>query len=73
MGAPMTTAPSLPHRWCANCAILLGGPVVRGADGLPYCCDGCAVGGPCTCAYEQVWDELAGASRQPERREGVGA
>ena len=33
---------------CASCRDeLRAEPVIR--DGRPYCCEGCARGGPCTC------------------------
>lgn len=36
---------------CASCDIdLEGEPLV--VDGKPFCCQGCAQGGPCTCTYE---------------------
>ena len=60
MGAEALTA--APSR-CANCEIEFTWPAAQGAGGLPYCCDGCAVGGLCTCAYEEVWDRMARARR----------
>jgi hypothetical protein len=32
---------------CSNCDIEVREGVVR--DGNAYCCEGCAIGGPCTC------------------------
>ncbi|MEZ4597019.1 MAG: hypothetical protein R3C32_09385 [Chloroflexota bacterium] len=29
----------------------MGRPLFRG--GLPFCCAGCAAGGPCTCSYDR--------------------
>jgi hypothetical protein len=37
---------------CANCEIeILWPPTV--VQGKPYCCAGCAAGGPCSCDYSQ--------------------
>ena len=36
---------------CDSCGIRLGPDCVR-ADDKPYCCAGCAGGGPCICTYE---------------------
>jgi hypothetical protein len=36
-------------------------PVWRGVR--PYCCDGCAAGGPCSCSYDDIytkWRPLSG-------------
>lgn len=36
---------------CVTCeAEILGSPTFR--IGLPFCCSGCAAGGPCTCSYD---------------------
>lgn len=35
---------------CASCDIELDKPPVM-MKGLPYCCRGCAQGGPCVCSY----------------------
>jgi len=35
---------------CANCDIEILWPAVVVQD-TPYCCTGCAAGGPCTCDY----------------------
>lgn len=44
-------SPATSVRRCENCLITIRrdaeGTVER--DGLLYCCDGCADGGPCTC------------------------
>ncbi len=38
---------------CASCDIeLTESPLV--VDGTPFCCSGCAEGGPCTCVYEDA-------------------
>jgi hypothetical protein len=36
---------------CFSCDIELPAAVLIVA-GLPYCCSGCSVGGPCCCTYE---------------------
>ena len=64
----MSTAVATVLEQCANCAIELAWPAVHRAGGLPYCCDGCAAGGPCTCDYGEVWDQIAGALVRPARR-----
>jgi hypothetical protein len=38
---------------CVACEIALGTTFVTYL-GLPFCCEGCAGGGPCTCTYEDV-------------------
>ena len=39
------------HDHCASCEIrLTGWPVYRRDE--PFCCPGCADGGPCSCTYE---------------------
>ncbi len=36
---------------CANCGLEIEWePVV--VEGVPYCCGGCALGGPCCCSYD---------------------
>ena len=37
---------------CANCGLEIEWTPVIFA-GLPFCCDGCAKGGPCFCSYDQ--------------------
>lgn len=38
---------------CATCGIIIHWqPTV--VDGLPYCCPGCAQGGPCNCDYDNL-------------------
>jgi hypothetical protein len=38
---------------CANCEIAVHWlPML--VDGKPYCCAGCADGGPCTCDYSRL-------------------
>ncbi len=40
---------------CASCeAEVVGRPVVH--HELPFCCPGCAGGGPCTCSYDRDQD-----------------
>ena len=48
------TAKPEPTCWtCANCEVQFSwAPVVF--LGLPFCCSGCAAGGPCTCSYEDA-------------------
>jgi hypothetical protein len=36
---------------CVTCEIEIAGPVTFHL-GLPFCCAGCAAGGPCTCSYD---------------------
>ena len=36
---------------CESCGIRLGSDCLH-VDGNPYCCAGCASGGPCICTYE---------------------
>ena len=36
---------------CANCLYPLDEPAVVVVNGTPYCCSGCAQGGPCICSY----------------------
>jgi len=36
---------------CFSCDIELPADVLI-SSGHPYCCSGCAVGGPCSCTYE---------------------
>jgi hypothetical protein len=37
---------------CANCDIdILWPPII--VQGKPFCCTGCAAGGPCNCDYSQ--------------------
>jgi hypothetical protein len=36
---------------CATCELeILGSPTIH--QGLPFCCAGCAGGGPCNCSYD---------------------
>ena len=37
---------------CASCDIELGSDPIT-VDGVPFCCQGCAQGGPCLCTYER--------------------
>ena len=38
---------------CANCNIVIRWrPTIK--DGKPYCCTGCAQGGPCDCDYSRL-------------------
>jgi hypothetical protein len=50
---PLPVAPAVaPPLSCANCEV----PIPRGVTvygGLPFCCAGCVVGGPCTCTYDE--------------------
>ena len=44
---------------CANCEWTVdGNPVV--VAGNPFCCTGCAGGGPCTCAYANTRETPSG-------------
>ncbi len=36
---------------CASCDIELGSDPIT-VDGVPFCCQGCAQGGPCLCTYQ---------------------
>ncbi len=36
---------------CSSCDIEITGKALM-VDGKPYCCRGCAEGGPCICSYE---------------------
>ncbi len=48
----MHTYASPRRGYCASCdGMISGRPVYRMDEA--YCCLGCAVGGPCTCTYEQ--------------------
>jgi hypothetical protein len=51
---------------CVTCrAEIAGAAFLQSA--LPYCCAGCAVGGPCTCSYdEDVPDGDADGQAAPE-------
>jgi hypothetical protein len=42
--------------YCATCDIEIAGPATFHV-GLPFCCAGCAAGGPCTCSYDREPDE----------------
>lgn len=48
---------------CVTCEVgIAGSPVFH--VGLPFCCAGCVVGGPCVCSYdvaEAVRDRSTGA------------
>lgn len=47
---------------CANCfAQVLWRPVLH--KGQPYCCEGCAHGGPCTCTYTDAPIEASAGAR----------
>jgi len=47
---PLEHGESVSQWQCANCDIEIAWePTIVG--GLPYCCPGCAAGGPCTCEY----------------------
>lgn len=50
------------ERTCANCgADIPWRPVLRA--GQPFCCAGCAQGGPCVCSY----DDVASCDKPPPR------
>jgi hypothetical protein len=50
--AAMSGAMAIVPRSCSTCEVdIVGRPVLRG--GLPFCCAGCAAGGPCTCSYDR--------------------
>lgn len=38
-------------RRCVNCGLEMAWAAVV-VDGQPYCCGGCAQGGPCYCSYD---------------------
>jgi len=38
---------------CVTCQIEITGPATFHL-GLPFCCSGCAAGGPCTCSYDDA-------------------
>jgi transcription elongation factor GreA len=40
---------------CATCELEIGWPPIERGHAR-FCCDGCAVGGPCTCTYDEVTD-----------------
>jgi hypothetical protein len=41
---------------CVTCEVdIVGTPTIH--VGLPFCCAGCVVGGPCTCSYEAEPDD----------------
>ncbi len=63
----MSTAMGTAAQRCANCDIAFGWPAVRGPTGQSFCCAGCAAGGPCTCAYDEVWERMASATRPADR------
>lgn len=46
---------------CVACDMEITTTPVR-YSGLPYCCEGCAAGGPCTCSYDAYdTDRVLGA------------
>ena len=48
----MTNHPDFNQRYrCVTCEIEIEG-VPTFSDGLPFCCAGCAAGGPCICSYD---------------------
>lgn len=50
--------PDLPH--CANCGVEIPWrPAVH--RGKPYCCGGCAQGGPCYCSYDLAERDVSGS------------
>ena len=53
-----------PTTECANCFEVLNRPPVY-HDGLPFCCDGCANGGPCICTYDSAPLELSDMEEVP--------
>jgi hypothetical protein len=64
----MRSLSSLPPLVCTSCE----GPIAGRAEyhvGLPFCCAGCVVGGPCTCSYDDVASDAAG--QEPPVREQV--
>lgn len=60
---------------CTNCEWTIDGSPVDVA-GVPFCCTGCAAGGPCTCAYTQcasqspAGDDAGAAAGQVSRPAG---
>ena len=53
---------------CVTCELEIAGRPEFLA-GLPFCCAGCAVGGPCSCSYdvlEDVYSVVATAGTAPE-------
>src|SRR5215218_7795708 len=49
----MNQTPTLDPVHCAGCELEVVWPPIE-RDGQVYCCDGCAVGGPCCCSYDEV-------------------
>ena len=45
------TSTNHPHA-CVTCMARITGQAVFHI-GLPFCCAGCAAGGPCTCSYDE--------------------
>jgi hypothetical protein len=43
---------------CTSCEVEIRGPALFHV-GLPFCCAGCVVDGPCTCSYDEVVIEHA--------------
>jgi len=50
---PLMDAPDTSPPVCASCEVVVRWRPTR-AGGLPFCCPGCAAGGPCTCSYDEV-------------------
>ena len=63
MSAPRSALPR-----CANCGVeILWRPATF--RGKPYCCGGCAQGGPCYCSYDLVeYDVRHPVATQPNGR-----
>jgi transcription elongation GreA/GreB family factor len=55
---------------CATCELeILWPPIER--DGGTYCCDGCAIGGPCTCSYDENPDPEVAMRQHLTRSYGI--
>jgi hypothetical protein len=51
---------------CATCGFWVRATTGVELDGRTYCCQGCAIGGPCYCSYDLP--ETRGHDESPEPR-----
>ena len=60
-----------PPLTCVSCESVIVGRAEFYA-GLPFCCGGCVVGGPCTCSYDpEPADAVGGPAAIAAERESV--
>ena len=51
----MTAMTTTTRLTCTTCELEIAGPAEFHV-GLPFCCAGCVVGGPCLCSYDVLED-----------------